>query len=230
MRTTISKYDLSLQHVTKGFEVDQAVRPVFEGLSYTFIPGVSYAVTGASGSGKSTILHILAGFEFADAGQVAWGGKNVAHFSEEERESWVSRHIGFAFQYHYLIPELSVYDNVYLSALLTERSIEAKEIKELLGALGLQEHADHHPHQLSGGQQQRAALARALIRRPTYLIADEPTGSLDARTGGEIIDFCLSYQKNHGMGLIIATHDKLVYSKVDIVLRIEEGVLREITV
>ncbi|MDQ5940309.1 MAG: putative transport system ATP-binding protein [Candidatus Dependentiae bacterium] len=227
MRTTISKYDLSLQHVTKGFEIDQAVRPVFLDLDYTFTPGVSYAIVGASGSGKSTLLHVIAGFESADAGAVLWGGREVAHFSTAERETWVSRHIGFAFQYHYLIPELSVYDNVYVSALLTERTVGRREIEELLLALGLHEHAGHYPHQLSGGQQQRAALARALIRRPTYLIADEPTGSLDAKTGGEIIDFCLSYQKTHGMGLIIATHDQAVYEKMDVVLRLEGGVLRE---
>jgi len=228
MRTTISKYDLSLQLVTKGFEIDHVARPVFKGLNYSFVPGISCAVIGASGSGKSTLLHILAGFEVPDSGTVLWGGKDVRSFSLEEKESWASQHIGFAFQYHYLIPELSVYDNVYVSALLTRRGAQQSEIIELLKVLGLREHLNHYPHQLSGGQQQRAALARALIRRPTYLIADEPTGSLDAKTGGEIIDFCLSYQKAHGMGLIIATHDRLVYEKMDKVLRLENGVLLEV--
>ncbi|MDQ5890635.1 MAG: putative transport system ATP-binding protein [Candidatus Dependentiae bacterium] len=225
MRTIISKYDLSLVHVTKGFEVDQIVRPILSQVSYTFSPGTSYAVVGASGSGKSTLLHILAGFEPIDAGMVSWGGRASDSFDPEERDEWIAAHIGFAFQFHYLIPELSVYDNVKVSAFLARKPIEEREIGELIGALGLAGHVQHFPHQLSGGQQQRAALARALIRKPTFLIADEPTGSLDDQTGGEIIDFCREYQARHGMGLIVATHDRSVYEKMDVVIRLEAGSL-----
>ena len=226
MRTIISKYDLSLQHVTKGFEVDRERVIILKGASYTFCQGHSYAIVGASGSGKSTLLHLLAAFEEADSGVIAWGGRPVASFSPDQRDSFIAAHIGFVFQYHYLIPELSVYDNVAMSALLGSQVIERSEINELLAALGLAAHAAQYPAQLSGGQQQRVALARALIRRPTFLVADEPTGSLDAQTGGEIINFCLEYKKQYGMGLIIATHDAQVYEKMETIVRLEGGLLR----
>jgi len=226
MRTIISEYDLSLQHVTKGFEIDGQTRSILADVSYAFLPGKTYALVGASGSGKSTLLHILAGFEPVDAGTVFWGGVSLPSLGAVERDEWLAAHIGFAFQFHYLIPELSVYENVKLAALLSARaSGEAKEISSLLAALGLGAYGDHYPHQLSGGQQQRATLARALIRKPTFLIADEPTGNLDGVTGGAIIDFCCDYQRSNGMGLIVATHDVALQKKMDVVLRVENGKL-----
>jgi ABC-type lipoprotein export system ATPase subunit len=220
MPTTISKYDLSLQHVTKGFVIGGQERIVFSGLNYRFLPGISYAVVGASGSGKSTLLHILAGFESVDAGEVLWGGVNVQSLSSGERDAWMAKHIGFAFQYHYLIAELTVQENVWLSAALAGNEYADSEIFELLAFVGLEECLHQYPHELSGGQQQRAALARALIRKPLFLIADEPTGNLDAQSARSIIDICMQYQKMYGMGLIIATHDQAVYSRMDMVLQL----------
>jgi len=223
MRTTISKYDLSLQHVTKGFEVEGIHRIVLSEVNYLFSSGVSYAIVGASGSGKSTLLHLLAGFEAVDEGAILWQGRPVSDLSPLEHDQFVARHFGFVFQLPYLVAELSVYDNVRIASLLGGGAVSASAITNLLDSLGLSRHADHYPHQLSGGQQQRVALARALIRRPTFLIADEPTGSLDAQTGGGIIDFCIEYQKEYGMGLIIATHDPIVYQKMDVVVRLAHG-------
>ena len=220
MPTTISKYDLSLQHVTKGFVIGGQERLVFSGLNYRFSPGVSYAVVGASGSGKSTLLHILAGFESVDAGDVVWGEKSVRSLMRTEKDVWASKHIGFAFQYHYLIAELTVLSNITLSATLAGSVGAADEIAAMVRFVGLQGCEQQYPHQLSGGQQQRAALARALIRRPMFLIADEPTGNLDADTARIVIDLCLRYQKEYGMGLVIATHDPAVYSRMDYILQL----------
>lgn len=220
MRTIISKYDLSLQHVTKGFAIEGDHRIIFSNFSYRFFPGVSYAIVGPSGSGKSTLLHLLAGFEAVDSGEVLWGGRSVAELSSYERDTFIGQHIGFVFQAHYLIAELSVYDNVRVAGLLAGVDCSDTSIALLLGRLGLSEHAYHLPHQLSGGQQHRVALARALIKKPTFLLADEPTGSLDAKTGGEIIDVCLEYQRKHGMGFIVATHDKQVYERMDVVVKL----------
>ncbi len=226
MSTTISKYHLSLQHVTKGFVIEGVVRTVLSGVNYQFISGVSYAIVGPSGSGKSTMLHVLAGFDEVDSGVVAWGGQPITALSSGQRDALVAQHIGFVFQTHYLIAELSVRDNVRVASLLATTIVHPSAIDELLAALGMIEYADHYPHQLSGGQQQRASLARALIRRPTFLIADEITGSLDAQTGAAIIDICLNYQKNYGMGIIIATHDPLVYEKMDVVVKLNNGCIQ----
>jgi putative ABC transport system ATP-binding protein len=220
MRTTISKYDLSLQHVTKGFDIEGDRRIILSDFSYTFLPGVSYAIIGASGSGKSTLLHLLAGFEAVDSGVVLWAGRSVAELSSYERDTFIGQHIGFVFQSHYLIPELSVYDNVRVAGLLAGVDSSKEAISPLLRAIGLSEHAYHLPHQLSGGQQQRAALARALIKKPTFLIADEPTGSLDAKTGSEIITICRLYQQEYGMGLIVATHDRSVYEMMEVIVSV----------
>jgi ABC-type lipoprotein export system ATPase subunit len=220
MPTTISKYGLSLQHVTKGFVIGGQERAVFSGLNYRFLPGVSYAVVGASGSGKSTLLHILAGFESVDAGDVMWGEKLVRAMTRPERDAWASKHIGFAFQFHYLIAELTVYQNIALSAALAGISENAEQVRAMIEFVGMQGFEQQYPHQLSGGQQQRAALARALIRKPLFLIADEPTGNLDTQTARMIIDVCIRYQKEYGMGLIIATHDQAVYSRMDTVVQL----------
>ena len=218
MATTISKYDLSLQHVTKGFVIGEEWRTVISSISYTFTPGMSYAIVGASGSGKSTLLHILAGFDSVTEGKVFWGDVLIDTLKKSQREAWVAKHIGFVFQYHYLIAELSVYENIAISAALMHVKVEKKKIDELIEFVGLRGHETQYPHQLSGGQQQRAALARALIRKPTFLIADEPTGSLDSETAKMIIQLCKHYQHDHGMGLIVATHDPIVYAQMDHVI------------
>lgn len=221
MPTIISKYDLSLLHVTKGFVIGDEWRVVLSRFSHTFTPGVSYAIVGASGSGKSTLLHILAGFDRATEGTVLWGAVAVDTLTPSQQEAWAAKHIGFVFQYHYLIPELSVYENIILSASLAHRSVTHAGVMDLIEMVGLTGHEGQYPHQLSGGQQQRAALARALIRRPTFLIADEPTGSLDAETAKSIIELCVRYQQEQGMGLIIATHDPVVYEKMDVIVRLK---------
>jgi len=223
MGTIVSEYGLSFRHVTKGFCVGGVRRPVLADVSCVFKKGVSYAIVGASGLGKSTILHILAGFELPDSGDVVWGNRLLIDFSPAERHEWLTTHIGFTFQQHYLIAELTVYENVLLAAQLAGKGASAHEVNALLAELGMYDHRHYYAHQLSGGQQQRAALARALIKKPTFLIADEPTGNLDTQTGQRLIDFCVAYQKEQGLGLIIATHDHEVYRRMDTVVRLEEG-------
>lgn len=220
---------LSLQKLTKIFSSQTGHTIVLEGISYTFERGVSYAIVGASGCGKSTLLHLLAGFESPSDGQIAWGERDLATLTRAEREEHLRTDLGFVFQFHYLLNELTVYENVMLGCMIRNED-EAKARVKVLAMLKMvdllnKEHA--YPHQLSGGQQQRVAVARALVGSPAFLIADEPTGNLDALHGAQIIDFLNEQKQTSNMGMIIATHDPAVYERMDVVLEVHDGALRE---
>lgn len=202
---------------------------VLRGLSYTFQPGVSYALVGASGSGKSTILHVLAGFERVTRGKVLWGSHELEGLSRQAREAFIRKMFGFVFQFHYLINELTVVENTMLSAVIAGQSFDEnkKRALALLEAVGLADKADVLPPYLSGGQQQRAAIARALFSRPQFLLADEPTGNLDHATAQFVIDVCLKQQKEAGMGMLVATHDPAIFNRFEVILEVRDGLLVE---
>ena len=228
-QTRISPDSLRVSDLTKGFVSGGQVRTVLQEVSFRFERGVSYAIVGASGSGKSTLLHLLAGFEQPDAGDIWWGNNTCATMTEDQKECFVREHMGFVFQFHYLLKELTVHDNVALAGMVQEHSAAQSRAQAaaMLAAVGLTDHMSKYPHQLSGGQQQRVAIARALIGTPTFLLADEPTGSLDAHNGESVIDTCLEQARIHNMGVIIATHDPAVYNRADVVLTLNEGTLHE---
>lgn len=220
-------HELSLHDTQKKFTTGGKELVVLDTVSFAFESGTSYAIIGASGSGKSTLLHTLAGFESLSGGSIKWGGATLSRMSQEKREAFMAHHLGFVFQFHYLINELSVLENVLVGSMIRgENQNEARErAKTLLDRVGLHDKIDAQPRTLSGGQQQRVAVARALLGKPAFLLADEPTGNLDQKTGQEIIELCLAYQKEEGMGMVIATHDPQVYKQMDVVLRVQDGVL-----
>ncbi len=218
---------LSMHDVHKSFLKGSIVMPVLQGITIIFNRESRYAITGVSGSGKSTILHLLAGLEIPTQGRVALCSENVDQISTLPSYNILRNHISIVFQTPCLINELTVIENIALKALIAgyNKKEAYKKAYELLDYVELAHAADQPPAVLSGGQQQRVSLARALVTRPAFLLADEPTGNLDEKTGTVIIDLLLMCQKNWNMGLIISSHDPYLASKMDVVAHLSDGKL-----
>jgi lipoprotein-releasing system ATP-binding protein len=214
--------ELELKNLTKNYESNEKVTPVLKEINYKFTQGSSYAITGASGSGKSTLLHLVAGIDKPTAGAVLFNEKNIFMFDKEEEELFRTNSIGLMFQFHFLIPELSIIENIVLAGRIKKYSKKESTdfAKRLLSKVDLESKANSLPQELSGGEQQRAALARAIVGRPSFLLADEPTGNLDRENANNVSSLILECQKEWGMGTIICTHDEQVWSRMDFVLRI----------
>jgi lipoprotein-releasing system ATP-binding protein len=200
---------------------------VLKDISTKFEQGKTYAITGASGSGKSTLLHLLGGLDSPTTGSVFFDNKNIASMKKSEKELFLSQSIGFVFQFHYLVNELTVLENIILKGLIAgiSREKSISRAKELLKKFGLIKKANSYPFQLSGGEQQRVSIIRAIFNKPDFLLADEPTGNLDAQNASNIVDFFIDCQKEQKMGLIICSHDKDVYSRMEKVFELKDGLL-----
>jgi ABC-type lipoprotein export system ATPase subunit len=183
------------------------------------------ALRGASGTGKSTLLHLLGGLDTPNAGDIVFDGQSVSQFSDSQLTHFRNRRVGFVFQAYHLLPELTALENVCLPARVARISMPsaARHAEELLARVGLQDRLDHKPSELSGGEQQRVAIARALINEPELLLADEPTGNLDSHTGNEIIALLESLRPEKKMTLIIATHDAKVAASAPRVIELVDG-------
>jgi ABC-type lipoprotein export system ATPase subunit len=183
------------------------------------------ALRGASGAGKSTLLHLIGGLDSPNAGEISFNGQNLAKFSEEKLTQFRNRRVGFVFQSYHLLPELTALENVCLPARVARISAAqaGKRGHDLLSRVGLKERADHKPSELSGGEQQRVAIARALVNEPELLLADEPTGNLDSKTGGEIIELLKNLCAEKQMTLVIATHDAKVAARAQRVIELADG-------
>ena len=201
---------------------------VLNGINYEFEKERSYAITGASGSGKSTFMHLLGGLDDPDSGSVYFDGHDIFKFAQKEKELFLNSHLGFVFQFHYLIKELSVLQNIILPGLISGKSRRdcIKIAGELLNSVDLEDKIDSYPTELSGGQLQRVSILRAIFNKPSFLLADEPTGDLDANNAKIITDLLLNCQKEWGMGLIICSHDKAVYEKMDEVIILKNGICK----
>ena len=226
----MSKTSITVDAVSKTFTSQNVSTTVLTDVSFEFLSGVSYALMGASGSGKSTFLHMVSGFDVPDSGCISWNSRSIFTMNADERLVYLQHTLGILFQDHYLIDELSVLENVMLRARIAGQS-ETKAhhtAVTLLEECGLSAKKDAYPNQLSGGQQQRVALARALCTQPQFLLADEPTGNLDAHIGAEVIQLCLRSRDRHEMGMIVATHDQHIADMMDHVLLLEDGLLTQV--
>jgi lipoprotein-releasing system ATP-binding protein len=203
---------------------------VLRGVSLTLAAGEMLAVMGASGAGKSTLLHVLGGLDAADGGSVRLGELELTRAASAELARVRSDEIGFVFQFHHLLPDLSALENVALPLLVARRKPrEARAAASaLLAAVGLSERAAHRPGELSGGEQQRTAIARALVHAPRLLLCDEPTGNLDARTGESVAALLSALARTRGAGVIVATHNEQLARTCDRTLLLEDGLLRRI--
>jgi putative ABC transport system ATP-binding protein len=217
-------FAVKLENVTRRYATGpEAVITAIDDVTLSVDSGQVVAVTGPSGSGKSTLLHVIGAMDVADSGIVRVEGREITALSRRERAKY-RRTIGFVFQRFHLLPALTVGDNVAAPLLPFHPSFDLTErAQELLEAVGLAERATALPSALSGGEQQRVAIARALINDPGLLLADEPTGNLDSVTGGELVELLLDLRRTRGMSVIVATHDPLVASRCDRIIRLRDG-------
>ena len=209
----------------KTYIIGRRTLEVLRDVSLTVEPGAFLALRGASGAGKSTLLHLLGGLDAPNSGDIWFDGKNLAAMSGLGRARLRNQKVGFIFQTYHLFPELDALENVCLPARIGRTPPAEAEARgrELLKRVGLADRLDHKPYELSGGEQQRVAIARALINSPDLVLADEPTGNLDSRTGAEIIDLLCGLREEKQTTLIIATHDAKVAMRAPKVLELADG-------
>jgi putative ABC transport system ATP-binding protein len=185
---------------------------------------------GASGSGKSTLLNLIAGIDRPTAGSILVAGTDITRMSRTQLAHWRARHVGYIFQLHNLIPVLTAYENIELPLLLLglSRTERRKRLAIALEAVSLTDRADHYPRQLSGGQEQRVGIARAIVANPTIVVADEPTGDLDAETSEQILELLQQLNAQLGMTLLMVTHDLKAALRATRRLRLERGALHDL--
>jgi len=220
----VSGLDVELTDVVKSYRTGEGVAlTALDRVSVRIDAAEAVAIVGASGSGKSTMLHVIGSMDRPESGTVRVGGQSLSGLREAEQSAY-RRRIGFVFQRFHLLPALSVLDNVCAPVLPYRNDFNPRQrARELLAAVGMADREADLPARLSGGQQQRVAIARALINRPGLLLADEPTGNLDSRTGGEVIDLLLGLRAEHGLTLLMATHDAALAERCDRRIRLIDG-------
>jgi putative ABC transport system ATP-binding protein len=220
--TVVSALDLTKRYGDGSTAVD-----ALRGVSLDVQAGELVAVMGPSGSGKSTLMHILAGLDKPSSGTVSVAGTEITTLADAKLTRLRRAHIGFVFQFFNLLPMLSAEDNVVLPLSIAGEKPDARWLDELLEQTGLTDRRRHRPSELSGGQQQRVALARALVTRPTILFADEPTGNLDSKTGGEILELLRSSVDAYGQTTVMVTHEPRAAAIADRVLFLADGLIVE---
>ncbi len=217
---------LSTHRLKKQFRQGNTSVRVLDDVSVSFTQGKTYSITGVSGTGKSTFIHLLAGLDTPSGGQVRFNKKNLATFAPAEQSQFLNQKIGLVFQQPYLIRELSVLENIMVPGMIAGHSDCKARAQKLLADVGLLAKATHKPASLSGGEQQRVALARALCNKPAFLLADELTGNLDIETGRTIVSLLAKLQKEYHMGIVVCTHDQYVAQSMQERFELRNGHLR----
>jgi putative ABC transport system ATP-binding protein len=220
---------IELRDVTKSYKRDALDIPVLDRMSMTIEAGDYVALMGPSGSGKSTLLNLLAGIDRPTRGSVRIGDTEISTLSERALATWRARHIGFIFQLYNLIPVLTAFENVELPLLLTSLTKPQRRdhVMTALGIVGLADRDKHYPRQLSGGQEQRVAIARAIVTDPTLLLADEPTGDLDAKSAAEVLSLLQRLNQDFKKTIVMVTHDPHAAERAARQLHLEKGTFVE---
>ncbi len=220
---------LLLEGVTRSFRQGREALKVLDGANLVLNAGEIIALVGPSGAGKSTLLQIAGLLEYPDQGDVRIGGEACGKLSDDRRTAIRRRQLGFVYQYHHLLPEFSALENIVLPQMIAgvDRRKAADRGRDLLGRMGLLPRADHRPGQLSGGEQQRVAIARALANGPSLLLADEPTGNLDPNTAEGVFDELLRLVRGSGLAAVIATHNPELARRMDRMVSLRDGHLRD---
>ena len=212
--------------LTKRYSASREAPAVVDRLDLNIASGEIVVVIGRSGSGKSTLLNLIGQMDAPDSGRICFAGSDCSGWDDEQRTTFRRRNLGFVFQAYNLLPTLSVWENVAMSLELNGE-LDDKRVEKILGRLGLGQLAGRYPDQLSGGEQQRTAVARALIHNPQLIIADEPTGNLDQRTGAQVVNEFESCVREAGAALLMASHSPDMIGRADRVLELESGALRD---
>jgi putative ABC transport system ATP-binding protein len=218
---------VAAEDVTRRYGAGETAVDALRGVSLNVSQGELVAVMGPSGSGKSTLMHILAGLDKPSSGNVAIAGTQIAKLSDTELTKLRRRRIGFVFQFFNLLPMLTAEENVVLPLSIAGEKADPAWLADLLAKTGLRDRKSHRPAELSGGQQQRVAIARALISKPAIVFADEPTGNLDSKTSGEILDLMRDSVDSYGQTTVMVTHDSRAAAIADRVLFLADGLIVE---
>ncbi len=223
----MSATDIEVKNVHKVYYKDRIEIPVLHGLDLKIAPGDFVSLMGPSGSGKSTLLHLVGGLDTVTSGSVRVGDAFLEQMSERERTAWRSRHVGFIFQMYHLVPVLTAAQNVELPLLLFKMPAAERQerVATALTIVGLGDRTDHRPNQLSGGQEQRVAIARAIVTDPDAILADEPTGDLDAKTSEEILALLNLLNTEFGKTILMVTHDPRAAGHANRTVHLDKGVL-----
>jgi putative ABC transport system ATP-binding protein len=211
--------------LTRRYGEGETCVDALRGVSLEVERGALVAVMGPSGSGKSTLMHLLAGLDKPTSGTVTIGGTEITHLDDQKLTLLRREHVGFVFQFFNLLPMLSAEENIVLPLTIAGERVDQEWLDELLSRTGLSARRSHRPAELSGGEQQRVAIARALITRPTILFADEPTGNLDSKTGGEILDLIRASTADYGQTIVMVTHEARAASIADRILFLADGLI-----
>jgi lipoprotein-releasing system ATP-binding protein len=220
---------LTASDIRKTYLTEQSDQPlvVLDGVSIEIPSAKIISIVGSSGSGKSTLLHILGGLDRPDSGEVFWGNTNLAEMTSNDLAEFRNTNIGFVFQFHHLLPEFTALENVSMPALISGMEInEANErAHALLKRFGVDERSYHRPTQLSGGEQQRVSMARAIMNRPSLILADEPTGNLDDKNTDVILDLLFELKEEYLVSVLLITHEEEIAKRSDNILEIKNGKL-----
>jgi putative ABC transport system ATP-binding protein len=218
---------IEIRKLSKIFRRDSLAVAALQNVDLDVNEGEFLCLMGPSGSGKTTLLNLIAGIDQPTSGELRVLGEDLASMSEGRLASWRNAHVGFVFQTFNLIPVLTAFENVEMPLLLTglSGSERKKHVLLALELVGLQDRAEHYPHQLSGGQEQRVAIARAIVTDPTVLIADEPTGDLDARAAEDVLDILVGLNRDYGKTIIMVTHDPRAAQRASVIRHLEKGQL-----
>jgi len=216
---------ITVTDLHKSFVIGEQSLAVLKGINLTISHGELIAIVGASGAGKSTLLHILGLLDHPTKGTVHFEGQDLFQLSEPARADFRNRRIGFVFQFHHLLPEFTALENACMPALIQRRQPEEveKEARSILDEVGLGARLNHKPGELSGGEQQRVAVARALLQKPDLVLADEPTGNLDTRTGEALFSLMRELNKSRGTTFVIVTHNDKLSAQADRIVYMQDG-------
>jgi putative ABC transport system ATP-binding protein len=221
---------LNARELTRRFGAGETAVDALRGVSLEVPSGQLVAIMGPSGSGKSTLMHLLAGLDKPTSGTVEIAGAEITSLDDASLTLLRRRHIGFVFQFFNLLPMLTAEENVLLPETIAGTTPDRAWMDELLNRTGIAERRAHRPSELSGGQQQRVAIARALVTKPTIVLADEPTGNLDSKTGGEILDLLRASVDDYGQTIVMVTHEGRAASIADRILFLADGlIVKELT-
>ena len=214
---------LQVKNLAKTYGKGDTTVTALGGVGFTVDKGEFVAIIGASGSGKSTLMHLIGGVDRPTSGSVTVDGNEIFKLSESELAIFRRRNIGLIYQFYNLIPTLTAEENIMLPRLLDNRKPDEEKLRTILETIGLTDRAKHLPGELSGGQQQRVSIGRALINDPALILADEPTGNLDSKSGREVLDLLKLSNKRYNQTLIVITHDEKIALQADRIIAISDG-------